>query len=305
MKKKDNKSEAGMRKYLFVSVVAHLAIIYFLSSFAGEKPAFQIYPMEYYSEVQVVHYDDQTGSEQNDFKLEEEAEQELTKEQEEAEKVEEVLEDELEEVEDEATPTEEEAEVTESEELAEVAEEEVVDEVKEEGTELDEEVLTSDLSEEEIKVNEDEETEEQIEEQEEVEEEKPTEEEPELTESEEVKEAEEAEETEETETPPVARDFITTKITPSYPKDAANLAQEGTVRLLVTVKSDGEIKEVELLESAENSQFNNVAELTVERGWQFKPAESDYQIELLVDFKYTDQQSDVELEFIDLFFVEE
>ncbi|WP_408956074.1 energy transducer TonB [Natroniella sp. ANB-PHB2] len=323
MKMKDNKSEAGLMRYVFVSIVAHIVIIYIVANFVGEKPAFQIYPLEYYSEVQVVHYDDQLENDQNKAELEEEPEEDLVEVEEEKE------------VEEDLTTTEEDAESTEPEE----------------GTELDEEVLTSEESEEEIKVNEedeeiedeeiedeeiedeeiedeeiedeeiedeeiedeeiedeeieDEEIEDEEIEDEEIEDEEIEDEEIEDEEIEDEEIEDEEIEDEEAAPPPVARDFIATKITPSYPKDAANLAQEGTVRLLVTVKSNGEVKDVEILESAENSQFNNVAELTVERGWQFKQAESDYQIELNVDFNYIDQQSNVELEFIDLFFVEE
>ncbi|MCK8827950.1 energy transducer TonB [Natroniella acetigena] len=312
MKKKDNKSETGLLRYLFVSIVTHIVIIYILTNFVGEKPVFQIYPLEYYSEVQVLHYDEQAEADQSEI------DQDLVKEAD-LEVEDETIEEEEVEVEEEPKEVKEDREVSESEELVEVAEEEVVEEFEEEGTELEEDVLTSEVSEEEIKVSEeiedeeieDEEIEDEEIEDEEIEDEEIEDEEieDEEIEDEEIEdeeiEDEEIEDEEVAPPPPAARDFIATKITPSYPKDAANLAQEGTVRLLVTIKSNGEVKDVEILDSAENSQFNNVAELTVERGWIFKPAESDYQIELVVDFKYTDQQSNVELEFIDLFFVEE
>jgi TonB family protein len=92
--------------------------------------------------------------------------------------------------------------------------------------------------------------------------------------------------------------MVARKRIPVYPKNAANQNVEGTVKLRVDVSSKGHIKGVRILKSSGNGNLDGVAKLTVERGWNFHVAITDYTVFLTVNFKAEDVK--VEFDKLDL-----
>ncbi|MGM0370334.1 MAG: energy transducer TonB, partial [Bacillota bacterium] len=98
---------------------------------------------------------------------------------------------------------------------------------------------------------------------------------------------------------------LTSHPTPAYPKDASNLGIEGNVKLAVDVSKMGDIEEVTVLESADDERLNRIAKRTIEGGWEFKPADKSYQIELIVKFKQSKSNKQVKVDLLGLTFTDE
>ncbi|OCL26167.1 hypothetical protein U472_09125 [Orenia metallireducens] len=102
--------------------------------------------------------------------------------------------------------------------------------------------------------------------------------------------------------PPAPKDMILSNVIPRYPKNASNTGIEGDVKLLVKVKASGEIDQVEIIESSEYEQLDNQAKRTVQYGWKFKADKSNYEVILMVHFRYIDHQNQVDVEYLGLSF---
>ncbi|MFW6381475.1 MAG: TonB family protein [Bacillota bacterium] len=103
--------------------------------------------------------------------------------------------------------------------------------------------------------------------------------------------------------PPTAGDLIGLSPEPVYPKYLVGQQASGTVRLMVTVSTKGEIEEVEVIESSETEEMDRNAVSTVERGWKFRAYQKPYKLEVTVDYSIDDQgNSNVEVNLGELEF---
>ncbi|WP_027340269.1 energy transducer TonB [Halonatronum saccharophilum] len=312
--KNDNGSRGKFFKYLFSSLLIHLVILFLFSTItAGIQPAFQSQPTDKVSQLNLIHLEEEVIDE-SDYstkvdeevvdEVEEDEEEELEEDLKEGD-LEELQEEPKDEIEEVAGELEEESEqevvqeeVGSEEKIIEDEAEDIPDEptIDEDQEEESEDILTSEDSTEEVKVSEGEGEEKQ------KEKDSTKEENEEIKEGEEVEGEEVKEEAkEDPPPPPVAQDMIFSNIIPSYPKNAANAGVEGEVELLVRVSADGSIQGVDIVESSQNQNLDNVAKLTVERGWEFEPYNSDYSIRLLVTFE---DRNHVDVKYLDLSFEE-
>ncbi|AZR72623.1 hypothetical protein BBF96_04005 [Anoxybacter fermentans] len=78
---------------------------------------------------------------------------------------------------------------------------------------------------------------------------------------------------------------IARSIKPVYPKNAANEGVEGTVDLLVRIKADGTVQDVQITKSSNDVRLDNVALNTIKSGWRFKPYPYSYTIEITIEYK--------------------
>ena len=69
-----------------------------------------------------------------------------------------------------------------------------------------------------------------------------------------------------------ARAIAGTQTGPAYPPISRRLAEQGTVRLRVTVGTDGRVTETMLLESSGFERLDNAAAAWVVRHWRYEPA---------------------------------
>lgn len=98
-------------------------------------------------------------------------------------------------------------------------------------------------------------------------------------------EAAEPEKSKEPALPTEAGQMIAQSLQPVYPKAAANQGQEGTVNLLVTVDTTGEVSEVVIVQSSSNSILDMNAKNTVKLGWKFRPFSTSYTIHMAIEYK--------------------
>ncbi len=92
--------------------------------------------------------------------------------------------------------------------------------------------------------------------------------------------------------------MVLQRVTPVYPKDAANEGIEGKVEFYINVSESGHIDNIVKLTSSGDQRIDNVAERTVLHGWQFLEMPKAYTIHLEIIFSV--QQ--VYLNFVDIFF---
>lgn len=84
--------------------------------------------------------------------------------------------------------------------------------------------------------------------------------------------------------PPTAGELTIGAPPVAYPKDLVGQAVSGTVEIQVHISSNGEIDDLEIIQSSEIEQMDRVAELTIRHGWQFRNYQEGYSMKILVEF---------------------
>ncbi|ACL69929.1 TonB family protein [Halothermothrix orenii H 168] len=85
--------------------------------------------------------------------------------------------------------------------------------------------------------------------------------------------------------PPTAGDLIAFSPQPYYPKDLVSQALSGVVELEVSISTNGEIENVVLSKSSGIEQMDRNAQLTIKRGWKFNPYKKPYTIKVMIEYK--------------------
>lgn len=91
---------------------------------------------------------------------------------------------------------------------------------------------------------------------------------------------------------------------PAYPKNAQNARAKGQVRVLIRVSPDGNPVSVTVVESSGDTGFgfDMYVVKTIEKGWRFKTASSEYELELTFRFDL-DAKEPVKIEGGDVRFI--
>lgn len=91
---------------------------------------------------------------------------------------------------------------------------------------------------------------------------------------------------------------------PSYPKNAQNARAKGQVKVLIRVSPDGAPVSVTVVESTGDTSFgfDSYVVKTIEKGWRFKSASSEYEFELTFKFDL-DAATPVKIEDGDVRFI--
>lgn len=313
MPNKHNKNNLFL--YIGISVILHLLILYFLPIGFLQGNDQSEGELQDYGYVQLVNYQPsplQVNEPEPEVEEIEEAEEETVEEIKEPEEIEEetpieeeiteepteVAENEPEELNEEIAENNE-KEINEAEETAEEAAEPVeevqesVEETADDGTQEEENIMSSEESESEIEV---------------VQEQQNTEEsasvEKEQTQSEESSEESREQAVQEEEKnplpppPPTSGNLINLVVTPTFPKDLVGTRSEGQVRLIAEISRQGTVNNITIQESSGFESMDRVALMTVERGWIFKEYQQPYIIPVLVNYYFDESdntQVDVEL----------
>ncbi|MGM0415114.1 MAG: energy transducer TonB, partial [Bacillota bacterium] len=90
--------------------------------------------------------------------------------------------------------------------------------------------------------------------------------------------------------PPTAGDLIGIIEPPTFPKDLVASRTEGTVSLMAKVSENGNVENIEIVDSSGHDSMDRVAQLTVENGWEFKEYQRSYKIPVTV--RYIIDESD-------------
>lgn len=80
-------------------------------------------------------------------------------------------------------------------------------------------------------------------------------------------------------------------ILPQYPKAMQGSAQSGTVHLLAVVDEEGRLESVRIEKSSSYDSFDQVALLTVERGWAFHAKGFKYQLPITIEYLFQPDRS--------------
>ncbi len=276
--------------YIIVSLVIHLGLFYFVpwGGFAtGLNPEGRT--MADFEFIQVVDFEELP---EEGIEVEEETVEHEPAEPEEEEIVEDTEPDPEPEPETEVDEPEPEPE----EEVVEEVEEEEIEEEVDEEPETEEEVITAEESESEIEAPE------EIEE-EEAEETSPEEEREAARAEEEAEEIEEAEDEaqaaagdEAEEAPPSAGEMVLSSQLPVYPKYSVGPEETGEVVISARVDVNGEIMEVNVIDSSGVEAMDRNAQNTIEHGWDFNSYSSPYTMEIMVSYNL-DERGDPVIDY--------
>ncbi|ADQ14695.1 TonB family protein [Halanaerobium hydrogeniformans] len=300
-----NKNDQNkLLKYIILSLIFHLIIIYIIPIGFMHGSAQSNGQLSDYRYIQMVDYQPSLPDvDQVEPEAEAEAEEEEVVE-EEIDEVDDPVEEEIDEVDD---PVEEEIEEQVIEEDIEIEEEEIiVDEPSEEiAEEAVEDIIEEDIAEEvqeiiaaeeselEIEIDQDQDTAsdtEQIEQ-----EESETQQESEVEQESETVEETAVEEEPPPPPPPTSGDLVNLIVAPAFPKDLVGSRSEGVVKLSAEVSRQGEIREVDIVESSGYESMDRVAAITIERGWTFKEYQQPYRIPVTVEY-YIDDSDNTQVE---------
>lgn len=94
---------------------------------------------------------------------------------------------------------------------------------------------------------------------------------------------------------PTSGDLISTIATPTFPKDLVGTRAEGTVELSVQISVQGEVAGIEVLKSSGFDSMDRVAQITLERGWEFKKYQKPYRIAVQVHY-FVDDSDNTQVE---------
>jgi len=291
--------------YIIVSLVIHLGLFYFVpwGGFAtGLNPEGRT--MADFEFIQVVDFEELP---EEGIEVEEE-----TVEHEPAEPEEEDLTEDTEPDPEPGPETEvDEPEPEPEEEVLEEPEEEDIEEEVDEEPETEEEVITAEESESEIEapeeIEEEEAEETSPEEETEALQEEEADAESDEQEAEEIEAEDEADEAqadagdEVEEAPPSAGEMVLSSQLPVYPKYSVGPEETGEVTLSARVDIDGEIIEVEIIDSSDVEPMDQNAKNTIEHGWDFNSYSSPYTMEIMVSYEL-DERGDpvIDYELIEL-----
>ncbi len=95
--------------------------------------------------------------------------------------------------------------------------------------------------------------------------------------------------------PPTSGNLVSLLEQPVFPKDLVDKNASGVVELEVTITTEGQVYNVQLIKSSGYKTMDRVAELTIERGWRFESYQQPYLIPIKVRY-YADENNNEQID---------